>query len=225
MNEQGASDSCIFGSRFNQNSRETIQNLVDNSSRISQLKAIDALANSRTLTTAPATTQPGVIQRKVEVAASYRSGDPDSVVVEVNGFAPEFKGGSAAIDQGWNNVKKYKADVDVGGKIISRPELENDYLEAQAGHVLASQNGGNGGDSNNVFAQDGGVNNATYRSDFENPMRQALEQAADDADVTFRAVLYGKKGGPKIKKGPLEKKSDRIDASQEDSDWSGFESE
>ena len=136
------------------------------------------------------------------------------MVLKADGEVSEFKGGNAAKNNGWNGVEKYKARAEVDGKRVESGTLNNDYLVAQAGHVLAQQNGGLGSYSDNVLAQDGGVNNATYRSAVENPMRALLKDANDYEKVSFRSVLYG----GDVTNGKLSKTSDRMDVSDPESD-------
>ena len=173
---------------------------------------------------AAATHNLGLLQRKVAVKAvtTKKKKKVVKVEVEARGDAEEFKGGSTAKNNGWNGVEKYIAYAKVGdGDMITSPTYANNYLVAQAGHVLAQQNGGDGGDPDNVFAQDGGANNGPYRTDFENPMRAELDEADDDDEVRFRAVLYG----TGIKQGKLEKISENLEASDEDTDFDGFSSD
>lgn len=180
-----------------------------------QLKAlITEKINPLSVSMIPASLGP--LQRQALVVASDQS--KERVVIEAEGDAKDFQGGAAAKDSGWNGVKKYKADARVGKTNISIGMINNKFIVGQAGHVLAQQNGGDGGDKDNVFAQDGGVNNGPYRSDFENPMRRALDDADDDDKVKFRAVLYG----DDIKQGALVKNSDNLEGSDEDTDFEGF---
>ncbi|MCC2546537.1 DUF4157 domain-containing protein [Hymenobacter sp. BT175] len=158
----------------------------------------------------------GPVQRQVDVTATQRG--KTSVVIEAEGEVEDFAEGEDAKNYGWNGVTKYKADALVGDTNINIGMTNNRFIVGQAGHVLAQQNGGDGSDGDNVFAQDGGVNNGPYRSNFENPMRKALDQTADDEEVRFRAVLYG----DKITKGKLSKESDNLEGSDEDTDFEGF---
>lgn len=169
-----------------------------------------AMANERApLSSSPP--GPATVQRVATVVPTQRD---RSVVIKADGEASDFTGGDEAKSRGWNGVTKYKARVEVGDERIESRTYSNDYLAAQAGHVLAQQNGGLGSDEDNVFAQDGGVNNGPYRSEFENPMRKALNEAEDDDRVSFRAVLYGEN----ITQGRLSKVSDDLHASSEDTD-------
>lgn len=146
---------------------------------------------------------PKIFQRAVNVfAEEYTTG----VVIKARGQAKDFQNGDSAGNCGWNGVEKYRARVKVGDNEITSPSLSNNYLVAQAGHVLAEQNGGLGSDSDNVFAQDGGVNNATYRTEFENPMRRALNAADKKTKVDFRVALIG----ANIVKGNLDRDSDEL---------------
>jgi len=156
------------------------------------------------------------VQRSVNVYPKERKeGDEiTSVVIKADGKVSKFEDGNAAKNKGWNGVEKYKARFYINDKGLKIGPLNNDYLVAQAGHVLAQQNGGLGSDEDNVFAQDGGINNSTYRTHFENPMRKALNEANDNDKVSFRAVLYGRD----ITQGDLSKDSDMIIASSEESD-------
>lgn len=161
----------------------------------------------------------GLLQRQALVIVEDQ--DDTKVVISASGEAQDFSGGAKAANKGWNGVKKYKADAKVGDTKISSGMINNKFIVGQAGHILAQQNGGDGGDPENVFAQDGGVNNGPYRSNFENPMRSALDEADDDDQVHFRAVLYG----DKIRQGPLAKLSDNLDGSDEETDFEGFSSD
>ena len=158
----------------------------------------------------------GPLQRQAMVTIEDMSAT--KVVIAAQGKAKSFKGGKTAKDNGWNGVNKYKADAKVGKTDINIGMINNKFIVGQAGHVLAQQNGGDGGDPDNVFAQDGGVNNGPYRSKFENPMKKALGEADDNDGVNFRAVLYG----DDIKQGPLIKASDKLEGSDEESDFEGF---
>lgn len=153
----------------------------------------------------------GVLQRAVDPHYELR---PGSVVVEDHGFVSEYINGDAAGNSGWIGVEKYKAGVKVGDDVLESPTYDNNFRVAEAGHVLASQNGGLGSSWPNVFAQDGGVNNGPFRSDFENPMRRLLNNAEQDEDVHFRAVLYG----DNIEPGEITRRGDELERSDEDTD-------
>lgn len=199
----------------------SVPRFVDNRPEASVVSRLQSEANSspQVKQLQALTTNPMPIQRQAIVHAEERD---TSVVITADGEASDFQGGTSAKNNGWNGVKKYKGEAKVGDNAsIIRTELSNDYLNAQAGHVLAEQNGGNGGDPDNVFAQDGGVNNGTYRSTFENPMRTQLNDAAPDDNVRFRVVLYG----DNITQGPLVKVSEDLDASEVETDFEGFSSD
>ena len=187
---------------------ETFQ-FKDNRPEASAQRNIQSLADHFT-------TNQASVQLKALVFPSDIS--EKKVVLEAHGKASDFQGGSDAKSNGWNGVKKYKADAKVGETDINIGMINNKYIVGQAGHVLAQQNGGDGGDTDNVFAQDGGVNNGPYRSNFENPMRKALNEADDDDEVKFRAVLYG----DDIKSGALIKTSENLEGSDEETDFEGF---
>ncbi|MBC3831863.1 hypothetical protein H8K33_10115 [Undibacterium amnicola] len=144
------------------------------------------------------------VQLAVDVDATQYEGN---VYVEAKGQASDFSNGDDAGDYGWNGVEKYSVKATVADQVIDPGgTFNNSFIVAQSGHILAQQNGGKGSDPKNVFAQDGGVNNGPYRSYFENPMRQALNKADKDADVTFEAALEG----DNISFGKLEKESKNL---------------
>jgi hypothetical protein len=158
-----------------------------------------------------------VVQRYVQVEAEERDG---SVVITAEDEVSEFEDGNEARNQGWNGVETYRGYFKVGDEDTwDTGTINNDYLNAHAGHVLADQNGGLGSDSDNVFAQDGGVNTAYYRSNFEIPMRNALDEADNDDEVKVRVVLYG----ADITKGTLSRESDDIIVSDEDTEFDADE--
>jgi len=200
-----------------------LQKIANESPQIEQVAQLQVLANTRL--TQQQTANAGPLQREamviVEDLEDYR------VVISSDGEAVDFKGGSAAKNTGWNGVDKYRAFAKVGNNpSIKLGSTDNNYRVAQAGHILAAQNGGDGGDKDNVFAQDGGVNNGPFRSQFENPMRAQLDSAQDDEQVHFRVSLYGNEGrGVKITQGPLEKESDDLNRSDADSDFDDFDSD
>jgi len=151
-----------------------------------------------------------VVQRQAAVNVDEK--EDHRVTIKAAGKAGDFSGGTSAKDRGWNNVASYYGKFKVGDDDWTTTQvLNNNFLDAHAGHVLASQNGGDGGDANNVFAQDGGVNTASYRRDLEIPMRKRLDQARSDEDVKFRVSLYGSgKTGQEIRTGDLEKKGSEL---------------
>lgn len=145
------------------------------------------------------------------------------VVIASQGKASEYSGGDDPRNIGWNGVGKYRAVAKVGSNPqIDSGTINNAFRAAHAGHILAQQNGGNGSNEFNIFAQDGGVNTGPYRTAFENPMRRDLDRAHRNDPVNFRVSLYAEKGGPNITHGPLIKYSDRMDDSSEDTDFEGF---
>jgi len=156
------------------------------------------------------------VQLAINVNANVREG---AVVIKAEGKAKEFKDGDKAGDYGWNRVEKYFARYKVNDEQKKIGPLNNKYLRAEAGHVLAQQNGGLGSQPDNVFAQDGGVNNSTYRKDFENPMNTAIKKAKPDDPVSFRAVLYG----DNITKGKLIRDSDELERSEGEYDATSSE--
>ncbi|MBX9637749.1 MAG: DUF4157 domain-containing protein [Nitrosomonas sp.] len=135
----------------------------------------------------------GMIQRMATVEA--HTGDK-GVLVRSKGKVKKYKNGTSAGSRGWLGVTKYQATATITSKdeafenVIPSPLLQNVFTTPEAGHVLAQQNGGNGGDSDNVFAQDGGTNNGTYKS-FEYSVRKMLDKYDPDDDVYFKAELYG----------------------------------
>ncbi|WP_193317084.1 DNA/RNA non-specific endonuclease [Janthinobacterium sp. FT14W] len=108
----------------------------------------------------------------------------------------DFKGGTSAGNKGWVGVEKYRARYEVkskDGKFSDSGAIEplyNDFTNPEAGHVLGKQNGGNGRDPKNVFAQDGGTNNSKYKA-FENRMRNALDLYDAKDKVKFVCYLAG----------------------------------
>lgn len=206
---------------FTDNRPETsLQNRVNqlssHSQQVKQYKTYQRMADARSSWQMQSVSPQEVMQRAIDVGVEIRKG---SVVIADSGFVSEYQGGTDAVSYGWNGVEKYKAEAKVANnKPIVLNEINNNYRAAEAGHVLAKQNGGKGHDPNNVFAQDGGVNNGPFRTDFENPMRRQLNYAQQDDDVLFRAVLYGKN----ITQGPLIKRGDDLYDSSEDTDFEGF---
>lgn len=175
-----------------------------------------ATEKNSSLSTPRIPTSQSPVQRQALIIVEDK--DDEKVVISASGEARDFSGGTKAKNNGWNGVRKYSAVAKVGNTVLSSGMINNQFIVAQAGHILAEQNGGDGDDPENVFAQEGGVNNGPYRSRFENPMRKALNNARQRDDVYFRAVLYGYPG-ERITKGPLEKISDDLDGSSEDSDF------
>jgi hypothetical protein len=140
------------------------------------------------------------IQRLVDVSLS--AWDDTTRVITASGEVSEFQDGTTAsqTDSGWIGVDKYQSNF----KIVHTSEnykhytlydeessiFKNRFTTPERGHVLGQQNGGDGSDTTNVFAQDGGTNNGAYKS-FENKMRKALDQSGDKDIVTFKAILKG----------------------------------
>ncbi|WP_166837354.1 hypothetical protein [Rheinheimera pleomorphica] len=136
-----------------------------------------------------------VVQRHVDVIVQGSSSATKKVLA-ATGDVEDFKDGTDAGDQGWLGVNKYRARykvTSVDGKYENEDAvgpLKNVFTEANRGHVLAKRNGGDGTDEENVFAQDGGANNGTYKS-FEARMGNMLKQYNDDDEVTFVCYLEG----------------------------------
>lgn len=169
----------------------------------------------------------GVIQNAIDVYSSG-AGTTD-VSIKTTGDAEDFRNGNSAGSRGWNNVTSYSGRVYIDRSYSKRGRdgtkkwytereevragpYNNNYLVAEAGHVLAKQNGGKGSDPENVFAQDGGVNNGPWKTYFENPMRRILNQCYDDDKVDFRVGLHG---NDNITIDNLEKESDDLEADHE----------
>lgn len=131
-----------------------------------------------------------VVQRKVSTGIVKQA--PNMVHLQADGFVNEFQGGEKAGDNGWNGVERYKAKylIKDSGVEGATAVLSNNYLQAHAGHSLAKQNGGEGGNIN-IFAQDGGVNTTGPWITFENKMRDDLDHAEADYDVVFDMFLAG----------------------------------
>lgn len=139
-----------------------------------------------------------LLQRKIETKVYKES--KDKVQLGANGYAPEFEDGEDPGNKGYNGVETYQGIYKIGDEQNSTKVLSNNYLQAHAGHVLAKQNGGMGGEGN-IFAQDGGVNTTGEWIQFENQMRKDLNDAAEDEDVKFIMNMTGKK----ITKGKLDR--------------------
>lgn len=107
-----------------------------------------------------------------------------------------FKNGTKAGTTGWIGVEKYRSWYKVENDDYinegSSDTLQNAFTNPEAGHALAQQNGGNGSDPENIFAQCGGTNNGKYKA-FENTMRSALDEDVfdDDDEVIFVTYLAG----------------------------------
>lgn len=138
----------------------------------------------------------GPIQRQVNVYLQSSS-TPKKKVIKAQGKVEDFKDGTGAGDEGWLGVEKYRARYEVestDGKYENEGKvgpLKNKFTEANRGHVLAKRNGGDGQDEENIFAQDGGANNGTYKS-FEAEMSSTLDEYDDNDKVLFVCYLEGK---------------------------------
>lgn len=137
------------------------------------------------------------IQRKVDVIVQESSTLKKKMIVAL-GDVEDFKDGTDAGDEGWLGVEKYRARYKVkskDGKYENTNKvgpLQNKFTEPNRGHVLARTNGGDGNDPENIFAQDGGTNNRTYKS-FEADMSNILNEYDDDDEVEFVCYLEGQK--------------------------------
>ncbi|OFZ12517.1 MAG: hypothetical protein A3D92_16165 [Bacteroidetes bacterium RIFCSPHIGHO2_02_FULL_44_7] len=167
---------------------------------------------------AVSTTRPGVIQGKEGVlpqqhASNMRSSrsaatiqrlknvyletnDDDRKSLVAEGKVKDFQDGTKADDEGWLGVTKYRSWYTIDSKDGKYHDegavgpLQNYFTNPEAGHVLGKQNGGNGGDPENVFAQDGGTNNGKYKS-FEIGMRNTLNLYKPKDKVKFKSYLEG----------------------------------
>lgn len=161
------------------------------------------------------------IQRRVDVYLETGSTKKKKTIT-AQGKVKEFKNGTKAGTKGWVGVTKYRAWYQIDsedGKFQNKNSvgpLQNDFTNPEAGHVLAKQNGGKGTDSENIFAQDGGTNNSTYKS-FETDMRNTLNSYDNDDNVRFVCYLEGEN----IKEGIISDAglSDASSISSEDIDW------
>jgi len=148
------------------------------------------LAPAQALSAAPR--HSGTVQRHAYVILHTDNTDRKTLVAQ--GDVDEFKNGSTAGNRGWVGVNKYRARYKVEDGTYENKgsvgPLQNAFTTAEAGHVLASRNGGDGGDPENIFAQCGGTNNSTYKA-FEGRMRRDLDLYDDDDSVTFVCYLEG----------------------------------
>lgn len=115
--------------------------------------------------------------------------------IRAEGTVDEFEKGTSAGSNGWLGVEGYRSYYSVSDNTGHEDTgevgpFQNDYTNPEAGHVLANQNGGDGGDAENIFGQDGGTNNGKYKS-FEIAMRKDLNKYDDDDDVKFTSYLAG----------------------------------
>lgn len=127
---------------------------------------------------------------------TLNTNDTDKKSLSAEGKVKDFKNGTSAGTKGWVGVTKYRAWYEIeskDGKFKNRHEvgpLQNTFTNPEAGHVLAKQNGGNGIDAENIFAQDGGTNNSIYKQ-FENKMRADMNLYVPTDDVKFKCYLVG----------------------------------
>ncbi len=142
-------------------------------------------------------------QRLVNVTLKTDEKEKKSLVAD--GKVKDFKNGTKARRKGWVGVDKYRAWYEIessDGNFRDKDgvgPLQNSFTNGEAGHILGQQNGGNGDDPKNVFAQDGGTNNGLYKS-FEIGMRKTLNLYKDNDKVTFKCYL----AGTNIKEGNIE---------------------
>jgi hypothetical protein len=135
------------------------------------------------------------IQRLIDV--KLKVDEPDKKALRAKGKLKYFKEGTKAGKRGWINVDKYRSWYKVENDDYENENqsetLQNEFTNPEAGHALAQQNGGNGSDPENIFAQCGGTNNGKYKT-FENTMRDALDEDVfgKDDEVTFVTYLVGK---------------------------------
>ena len=139
------------------------------------------------------------IQRAVATVPTRETSN--AVILEAYGKVEDFKDGEDAGSIGWNGVEMYRAEWDIADfEIIKTKVLDNEYLQAHAGHIVAKKNGGLG-DPDNIFAQDGGVNTTGTWIQFENLARELLNDSDDNADAGFKMYL----GGSNLTKGELDR--------------------
>lgn len=236
-------DQCTFG--FEDNRSESIaqrklQQMANNSTQTTQLKDFQEMANNR-----PEASRGTQLEDRVGSDTSYQhqpiqnkdnnpanniiqrmvsvnlliNGD-DKKKIRAQGKVKDFKGGTTAGSLGWVGVTSYRSDYTISdgtnADVGDVGPLKNSFTNPEAGHVLARQNGGDGTDTWNVFAQDGGTNNGKYKS-FEIGMRKDLDLYDDDDDVKFTSYLAGtniEEGGTIVDEGL----SDAMSISSEDSD-------
>lgn len=133
-----------------------------------------------------------LIQRMVQVYVAFDS--PTKKKIKAIGEVKDFKNGTAAGNEGWIGVEKYRSYYKItDGRYVDTGTVgtfQNTYTNPEAGHILAKQNGGNGGDPENIFAQDGGTNNGKYKS-FEIAMRNDLDKYEDTDHVVFTNYIAG----------------------------------
>ncbi|MBR7634244.1 hypothetical protein [Janthinobacterium lividum] len=96
-------------------------------------------------------------------------------------------------DQAGKSLAREPTHTQEAGSSYHQPMQSMDFHTlAYSSHQVAqpTQNGGNGMDPKNVFAQDGGTNNSKYKA-FENRMRNALNLYDAKDKVTFVCYLAG----------------------------------
>lgn len=173
--------------------QEALQGLADNSSKAKQLAQFQEMANGQSQNLKPGiSNDPNPIQRMV--AVDLLVDDDKKKKIRGKGEVKDFKGGTAAGKYGWLGVSSYRSSYSItDGTNVNEDTvgpLANDFTNPEAGHVLANQNGGDGTDTWNIFAQDGGTNNGKYKA-FEIKMRKDLDLYEDDDEVTFTSYLKG----------------------------------
>lgn len=182
---------------------------VDNRSKTENMKSSQQMIDARSYEEPSSHT----IQRAIDVVATNQS---YGILVKATGDADEFEDGDNNGDIGWSDVNKYTAKYQVDWeeeeegenvrkrKKINKQEIKSQTwdneiaLKADCGHVLGQQNGGKRSQARNVFAQNPGINNGTYKS-FETKMRSALNNALDK-DESATASFISKleiEGDPK----------------------------
>lgn len=161
-------------------------------------------------------TNTNLIQRMVQV--DVVNDGPKKKKIRAKGQVQDFKDGTTAGDEGWVGVTSYRSFYEISNEEYENKgdigPLNNYFTTPEAGHVLAKQNGGNGADSDNLFAQDGGTNNSPYKA-FENNMHKDLSLYKKNDDVKFTCYLAGNS----IRKGKIanEALSDASSISSDDS--------
>lgn len=170
-----------------------LQEMANNSPQTMQLRALQEMANKRyRASTVQNDTATNTIQRKVSVV--LLTNDDNKKKIRANGKVKDFKGGTSAGKYGWVGVTSYRSYYEIrDGTHVNADKvgpLANNFTNPEAGHVLAKQNGGEGTDSWNIFAQDGGTNNGKYKA-FEIRMRNDLNLYKDDDNVKFTSYLAG----------------------------------
>jgi len=200
-----------------------LQEMANNSPQAKQVAQLQLMANKRSqaLTIQHDTTM-STIQRMVSV--DLLTDNDDKKKIRAKGNVEDFQGGTSAGTHGWVGVTSYRSRYEITDGTHedtgSVGPLKNDFTNPEAGHVLAKQNGGDGADTWNIFAQDGGTNNGKYKS-FEISMRNDLNKYDDDDEVTFTSYLAGvdiEEGGNIADEGL----SDAMSISSEDSDFYSY---